>query len=251
MLVAIETYFLKALQTAFPSGVLLTSGPAAVPSTATSPILEVVASQFTFVPEKPSEGDTETPARSPAFEIRTQSFPTDGVVRDFSLPAEAIGDIVEVQAPPGRLVTRGDEYQVDGRTIRFYRPPAQLAPGVVVRLRGTRVRGYQQRFAGQADLVVRVWSRDRDTTDKLSRTVLSTVLVAAENLGILEAVDEKNPNISLRLLRARAAVPTLRRGFEATFYTAVVEIVLRGELEQSVTLGTAEEEGIIREVRKA
>lgn len=251
MLVAIETYFLKALQTAFPSGVLLTSGPAAVPSDANTPTLEVVASQFTFIPEKPAEGDTEAPARSPAFEFRMQFFPADGIVRDFVLPAEAKGDIVEVQAPPGRLLTRGDEYQVDDRTIRFYRPPAQLAPGVVVRLRGNRVRGYQQRFAGQADLFVRIWSRDRAKTDELSRSVLSTVLIAAENLGVLEAVDAKNPNITLRMLRARAAVPILRRGFEATFYTATVEIVLRGELEQCVALGAAEEEGIIREVRKA
>jgi hypothetical protein len=252
MLVAIETYFLKALKSVFPTGTTVTMGPAAIPGTSNVPLVEIVASRFSFVPEKTTEENSdEPPGRSPAFELRVQSFPTDGTMRDFVLPADATGEIVEVQAPPGRLLTRGDDYQIDGRTIRFYRAPAKATIGVSARLRGARVRGYQQRFAGQADVNVRIWTSERVRTDELSRTALATVLIAAENVGVLDASDPKTPSVTMRLLRASASLTAIRRNFESSFHTAVLEIVLRGELEQTVMLGAPEPEGIIREVLPA
>lgn len=251
MLAAIETYFLNALKSAFPTGATLGTGPSAPPSNAQLPFIEMVASRLSFVPEKPNAEEGEAPERAAVFDTQIQQFAADGAIRDFAIPDNLQGEIVEVQSPPGQLVTRGNDYFIEGKRVRFYKPPAPAAIAVIARIRGERVRGYQQRFTGRADAFVRVWAKDRAVADTLSRTVMSTVLVAAENIGILEVPSEKTPGATLRLLRATAAVAAIRRNFEASSHNVTLDLVLQGELEQNVVLGAPEQEGVIREVRQA
>lgn len=252
MLVAVESYFLNALKAAFATGPVITAGPSAGPSSDTESLIEIVASRLTLVPEKGAE-EGEPAGRSPAFCTRMHPFTADGKMDDFLLPADQTGEVVEVQSPAGHLMRRGDEYLVAGRAIRFYTPPAKGTDAVVVRVRGARARGYEQRLAGQIDLAIRVWAKERSRADDLARRALAAALIAATDLGILDGSDPATPAVSLRLLRAVTSLTGLGRAFAASgtkFHTTDLEFTLRGELEQTVALSAPEPEGIIREVRQ-
>lgn len=255
MLALVETYFLDALKAAFPSGASVTGGPFMGPSSRAAPLIEIVASALSFAGEGRDEPeDPADPAASaPAYITRTRRFASNGKSKDFALPADEAGEVIEVQSPPGLLRARGDDYLVEGKTIRFYTAPAKAAEAVVARLRGARARGYERRRPCVIDLCVRVWAEERARADELSRKALAAVLTAAPDMGVLDASDPTTSAVSVRLLRADLAFSALRRGVEtkgALFHYIDIELRLRGQLEQIVALGESEQEGIIREVRQ-
>jgi hypothetical protein len=252
MLPAVEAHFLSALGSVLPAGTSLTAGPSAGPSAGAVALVEVIASRLSLLP---AAGDERAGARNPAFLVLTHSFPSDGAARDFLVPEDVVGDVVEVESPPGRPLKRGDDYLVEGRGIRFYRPPARADVAVLARVRGERRRGYEQVEPCRIDLAVRVWANERGRADDLAAASLAAVLVAAEDLGNVDGGFTSQPAVRLRLLRAAAAMTALARSVDtlegALFHRADIELILRGDLEQIVTLGEPALEGVIREVRRA
>jgi hypothetical protein len=254
MLAAIETYFWNTLKTVFPTGTNVVAGPTAGPTTSMTTLVEIIASQLVFVPDEGEEKSAQPKGRGPAFHTQVLTFPGDGRNCNFLIPANETGDVIEVQSPRGRLVTRGDDYVIEGRTIGFYNAPAQRTDAVVARLRGARARGYEQKQMCQIDMDIRIWAKELAVADELARTALTKVLEAADNMGIVDASNAATPNVTMRLLRANASFKSLRHGLQSKspkWYTVNIDFVVRGELEQTLVLGEPEPTGIIREVRRS
>ena len=153
MLAALETLFLPALRTALGGDADLRGGPATAPAAGQPARLSLWAERLV---RDGSEGDD--PARDPvqaAWEGLVSADPSAPL--DFPLPEAARGDVAEVQSPPGHLLPPGDAWQLDGRTLRFFRAPA--GP-VRVSTRSEPVRGYRERRPGRVELSLRVWAAD-------------------------------------------------------------------------------------------
>lgn len=251
MLVAIESYFHDALRAAVPDTVEVTTGPSRGPGAEALPRVEVSASQLKL--ELP-QGEDLTAAREAAFFTHVQRWPSDGTRVDFLLPEKLPGQVVEVESPPGRPLRRGDDYTVEGRTVRCYRPPAAADVGVVAIVRGARAAGFLERRRCEVTLVTRAWGEDAHAADALLAGVLPAALIASGDLGNLDAGFPEDSGVRLRLLRPVVSLVALSRGLEqegdARAFRAQAEFLVRGELEQLVTLGEPEPEGLIREVRR-
>lgn len=251
MLVAIESYFHDALLAAVPDTVDVVTGPSRGPGPEATLRVEVSASSLKL--ELPP-GDDLAATREPAFFTQAQRWKTDGAKVDFVVPEQLGGQVVEVESPPGRSLRRGDDYTLDGRTVRLFRPPAAAEVGVVAFVRGARAAGFLERRRCEVSLSTRAWGQDAHAADTLLASVLPTTLVASSDLGNLDAGLPDDSGVRLRLLRPVVSLVGIIRGVEqvgdAVHYRAQADFLLRGELEQLVTLGEPEPEGIIREVRR-
>lgn len=247
MLAAIEAYFLRALQ--LPSNTTVLTGPCTGPSGDGSPVIEVAARRLSML----ADATNERPARNPAYRWSIQQFEGDGATRDFSLLQSATGQ-VEVSTSLGRAPRRGDDYLVENGWLHFQVPP-EKAVVVTARVRGASVRGYVQAQACRIDVAFRTWAGARTCTDELSRVVVGEVLRAVAELETLDGFASSWPEVSLRLQRVTASLAGIERSVEQAegrvFYCSTVELTLLGDLEQTVILGDAEPEGIIRAVRPA
>ncbi len=254
MLAAVESYFFNVLKTVFPTGTTISAGVTVGPTSPMTTLVEIIASQLVFVPDEGEEKSVQLQARGPAYFTRVLTFPGDAQNCNFEIPATETGEVIEVQSPRGRLVTRGNDYVVEGRKIGFYNAPGQRADAVVVHLRGARARGYEQKQTCQISLDIRTWAKEQAEADELARTALATGLIAAENMGIIEASNVSTPSVTMRLLRANASFQGLRHGLQSKspkWFATDIDFVVRGELEQMVVLGEPEPTAIIREVRRS
>ncbi|WP_164013164.1 hypothetical protein [Pyxidicoccus trucidator] len=251
MLVAIESYFHDALLAAVPDTVDVTTGPSRGPGAEATLLVEVFASGLKL--ELP-QGEDLAAQRETAFFTQVQRWKTDGKRVDFVVPATALGQVVDVESPPGRPLRRGDDYALEERTVRLYRPPASAEVGVVAFLRGERAAGFRERRRCEVSLVTRAWGRDAHAADTLLASVLPATLIASSDLGNLDAGLADDSGVRLRLLRPVMSLLGIQRSGEQrgeTFFCrAQAEFLLRGELEQLVTMGEPEPEGLIREVRR-
>ncbi|WPB72656.1 hypothetical protein KYC5002_26745 [Archangium violaceum] len=246
MLAAIEHHFLTALDAALADTVYLKTGPSTGPSPSMTELVEVFASRL-----EPSrlEGDSLTEGREPAFLTQVQRWTADGTTSDFEVPADVWGDVIEVQSPPGQPASRGDDYALEGRRVRFFRPPTGE---VVAILRGGPARGFQAKQLAEVSLSIVVWGGTIERTDELFGEVLAAALAATVGLGHFEAGLPANSGVRLRLLRPVAALTGITRGREKLgrkqLVCASAKLLLRGELEQTVALGTAEAQGLIEKI---
>lgn len=252
MLASIETFFHDALLSSLPEGVTVSTGPSSGPTGEVTQLLEVVAPSLKLA--LPESADL-TARREPAFHFGVHRWKANGKQRDFVLPAAAAGQVMEVESPPGYPLRRGDDYEVEGRTVRCYRPPAQAEVAVVARLRGARASGFLERAACDIPLILRAWSEEHGAADTLLSRALSTVLIAAAALGNLDDSASDGAGVRIRLLRPSVVLVGLTRDAELRqekhFFRAQAEFLIRGELEQLVAVGAPEPTGVIREVRQA
>lgn len=251
MLVAIESYFHDALRPAIPDEVDVATGPSRGPGADATLLVEVFASGLKL--DLP-QGEDLAALREPAFFTQVQQWKADGKRVDFVVPESVPGQVVEVESPPGRPLRRGDDYTLDGRTVRLYRPPAAADVGVVALLRGERATGFLERRRCELTLHTRAWAREAHAADTLLAAALPAALVATSDLGNLDAALPADSSVRLRLLRPVASLVGITRSAEllgdTVFFRAQADFLLRGELEQLVTLGEPEPQGIIREVRR-
>ncbi|NBD08296.1 hypothetical protein [Corallococcus silvisoli] len=254
MLVALESYFHDALRPAVPDAVEISTGPSLGPVAEAESLVEVCVSQLKL---EPLPGLDLAAQREAAYFAQVHRWASDGKKVDFELPAKALGQVAEVESPPGRPLRRGDDYVVDGRTVRFYQPPALADVAVVVFLRGARSAGFLERRRCELSLVIRAWARQSGAADPLLSAALAAALVASADLGNLDDsyASPADSGVRLRLLRPVMSLSGIHRSAETVaetpFFRAEAEFLIRGDLEQLVALGEPEAEGIIREVRKA
>ncbi|NOK17264.1 hypothetical protein [Corallococcus carmarthensis] len=251
MLVSVETFFHDALLSSLPDGVTVSTGPSLGPTPEVAQLVEVIASGLKLA--LPGSEDL-TVRREPAFLFGVHRWKANGTQLDFVLPDDVVGQVVEVESPPGYPLRRGDEYAVEGRTVRFYRPPAQADVAVVARLRGAQASGFLERASCDIPLVLRAWSQEPGAADRLLSSALTPVLIAATGMGNLDNAASEDSGVRIRLLRPSVVLVGLTRGAELLqekrFFRAQAEFLIRGELEQLIAVGAPEPTGIIREVRK-
>lgn len=256
MLAALENLLLPALRSAVGPTVEVSGGSAAAPPAGSNGRLTLFAARLIRQPVRPErdaghDADEPDESRDPAF------FGWQGVLGalagaplDFPLPAEADGELVEVQSPPGRLLGAGDAYLLDGRTLRFFRAPE--AP-VLARTRGAASAGYRARSAGRIELEVQAWEQDDAALDLLLAQSLAALLAAFENLDVIELTGAP-PRLGVRLLHPRLRLEALER--QPTPPTSggpggLLRCRIDGELELALTLGTPAPEGRIEAVELA
>jgi hypothetical protein len=218
------------------------------PAAGTQPRVTVAARSLSSRSGTPEQDPHD--AREPAF--FSQRFilePDAKKPLDFPLPAGAIGQVTEVHAIPGALLRPGDAYTVDGTTIRFY---AQPAGHVGVQMRGAHARGYVERTACQVDLEIQAWAKDVPTSDTLVATAVAITLKLFAEMDTLDFTAYEASDFVMRMLKPLARLTAIERGAAPVAGTdwahAVARIVLTGELELSLILGTPAAEGVIRHI---
>ncbi|WP_374247051.1 hypothetical protein [Zoogloea sp.] len=244
MLGPLEQLLRPALAAALPAGQDLLTGPAAAPRSGTGRVaLHALRLEF-----DPPVGADDMPIRDPAF-LGWQGTlaPRPGHPLDFPLPDAAPGELAEVHSPPGRVLAAGDAYLLDGRTLRFFQPPA--GP-VLARTRGARCAGYRERRSGWIDLELRVWTKDIAVADDLLARGLAAVLAALADINAIDLAGAP-PRLALRLTKPQVSLAGIARGLDPAapaWQLGVARCTLRGELELGLTLGTPAPEGRIGEV---
>ncbi|MCY1020989.1 hypothetical protein [Pyxidicoccus sp. MSG2] len=252
MLVSVETFFHDALRSALPDDIDVATGPSPGPKADVTQLVEVTAASLKLALP---EGADLTARREPAFHFGVHRWRANGKQVDFVLPEGALGQVVEVESPPGRPLRRGDDYLVEGRTVRFYRPPAQADVAVVALLRGASAPGFLERSPCDIPLIIRAWSQENGAADALLASALNAALIASSGMGNFDDPASDDSGVRIRLLRPSMVLVGLARGaellHEKQFFRAQAEFLIRGELEQLVAVGEPEPTGIIREVRRA
>lgn len=251
MLHAVQAHFIPALRPALAPAIAVLAGPAAepVPSDTSARVI-VTATRLALV--FPAGDDDPSASRGLVQFGAVHRWSGDGKTREFQVPDGLTGEVAELECPPGRPLVRGDDYAVDGRTLRLLRAPPVGQHNLLLRLRGGPARGYLDRRACAITLVVQVLSSDPAELAALSARVLAALLVAAAELPQLEAAPQDDLGVRLRLLRpvlswlgsTRAAVPT----GQTLLLRDTLEFALRGELEQRVVLGQPAPVGVIEKI---
>jgi hypothetical protein len=242
MLRALERYLQPLIQAALPNGTSVVTGPY-LPSGTGAVVLHAHTLR---VAPPPAEADDDEPGHV----VEHVTFPADGQTRDFALPQDATGELVEVESPPGTLVKSGDAYYLEGRTIRFYRAPAPAATAVRARLRGAEAAGYSRRQRCTVGLDLAVWAETMASADDRLAEVLQAALAALIAVPILETDPLAGAGVSLRILSPRVWLTGMRRAvqLEPELFHAHAELQLRAELDQMVAHGAPEPVGIIEQV---
>jgi hypothetical protein len=247
MLYALENLLVPALRATLPAAVGVAVGPPVEVPPASGERVDLIAADLR-VKVNPSE---PLEAREPTFLFQVQKWGADGTIKDFALPSEAKGEVFEVESPPGHPVRRGEDYAVDGKTLRFYRPPAAAATAVTATLRTGPATGFQERRPCTAQLSITTWGTDFPRTDHLLDQALSVVLATCVGLGTLEA-QGLEAGIRMRLLRPALVLEQIDRSQfkagEKWAPRAVARLRLEADLELVVALGTPEPEGIMEKI---
>jgi hypothetical protein len=249
MLYALENLLADALTTALPRTVKVRAGPGYAAPTKDQECVDVAAWGVESL--RPSSEASEA-GREPAFLTRQQRWDADGEARDFTLPEGVEGEVLEVESPPGHPMRGGEHYQVEGRTLRFYRPPAAGEGAVVATLRTGEAEGYHERRPCQGRLTVVAWADGFPRTDELLDQALAVVLRTSVDAGTLEA-RHLGDGVRLRLLSPTVALESVERTQEkvSTRLAPRAEARLRlwGHLELTVAVGPAEPASRIEELR--
>lgn len=174
-----------------------------------------------------------------------------GKETDFEVPDTLSGEISEVEAPPGHPATSGDDYVIDDRTVRFYRPPQKGTPGVAVYLRGDKARGYRDVHPCRIEVVLTAWAQSTEEADDLFGPAFSALLSVFVALPIIRTGPD-TIGVALRLLKPVAVPGSITRtlteinGTDFHRVTAVINVL--GDLEVVVALGQAQPESIIESI---
>jgi hypothetical protein len=196
-------------------------------------------------------GDDDAEGREAAFFSRSVELvasPADP--RRFELPPDATGVIGEVQSPTGHVLAPGDAFSVESGALLFNVAPA--AP-VRVSFRGERSLGYVERSAAQIEIEIGVRADSAEATDGLLSRALAAVLgvLAGRDVVDLSGADPAD-GLSLRLLRPIARLSQIDRDLESIettlWHRQIASVIVRGELELTLSLGAPAPTSTIREL---
>jgi hypothetical protein len=254
MLSAVETFYGKALQEALQStwpGLAVSLGPSLGPPASGERRVDVSAENLSLTPPK---GVERWELREPAWFSDEYRFPSDGKSQEFPLPEDVQGEVVEVESPPGHPLRRGDAYVLEGRVLRFYRPPEQAEVAVVVLVRGGRARGFIERCPCELVLALSAWGQVLAEVDSLLSAMVAKVLSASTRQGTLQGTVVPGSAVRFRLLQPEVSLQGFSRRRERAeaqdWLRARAFFLVRGELEQVVVVGQPEPVRLIREVER-
>lgn len=241
ILADLEQFLLSAVDAALPNDVTTFVGP-----WDSAPGVYIHARKLVLEPlgEDPPQGAT-------AHLVTIHGWPTDGSIVDFELPPELGQELLDVEAPPGFLATRGDHYFVDGRTLRFYRPPVAGNPGVRARVQGDPARGYRRRRRCTISLELCAIGAELVDVDAGLEVGLQASLIQLLDLPLLAS--GLHPNVHIRIQVSLSALQSIERERMPSQdqFRATAALELRGEIELIVASGTPEPVGIIESIEFA
>ncbi len=241
MLNRLEALLATPLATALGSAATLVVAAGDKPPEAQKPQLALLATRLTRAPAAP-DSDAAA-AREPAYASTMLTLTASATdARLFALPPGAASRVAEVQSPPGRLLPQADAWVADAAGLHLLQAPT--AP-VRALLRGTAVKGYQERWAARIDLGLVAWAQQPDTASDLLGQALAVVLGQLFELDLVD-LQEAPPDggLSLRLLKPSARLLQVDRGIAATgnvsWHRAAAQLQIDGELVQCLTMGVAD-----------
>lgn len=246
MLQAVQAHFLPALRAAHPQATSVAAGPAPEPVPGDSfprVVLTATRLALTFKPD-----DDPLDSRSSAHFAATHQWSGDGTTRDFTLPANIPGEIAELECPPGRALRSGDDYSVDGRTVRLMVAPRTGQQNLQARLRGGPARGFLDKRPCVVTLVADVWANGPAQLATTAARALAALLAASVDLPHLEATPHADLGVRVRLLRPTASWTATTRSEQRGLLRDTIELQLRGELEQLVAVDTPDPVGTIKSI---
>jgi uncharacterized ubiquitin-like protein YukD len=241
MLTVLENFLLIAVSPALPTTTKVVAGMMQPPSATECPLVNVIANKLQTL----SIANNDENKRNAAFFNQRINLTGDSKKLDFSLPNNVNGDILEVELTTGRLAKPRDDYWQDGQLLHFYQAPS-TAFSVLVKDKPAR--GYQELTPCTVNLSIEVWGDTLNTTDNLLSPALAATLTALTELDRIELARLDNAGFSLRLLKPIAELSGLERHptTNSTLFCSTAQLLLRGELEMTLALGTPAPQGIIQ-----
>jgi hypothetical protein len=249
LLALLENRLHGAVSEAVNKAVQVDCGPTLGPASDAEQVVEVAVRELKAT--IPSSGEEAIARRERARLSRTHTWDASGKQRNFTLPEDVRGEVAEVEAPPGHPVTTGDDYFLEGRTVRFYRPPAKGTPGVSATLHGDPSIGYSESHPCRILANLTVWAKTIKDADEILTRSFNAILAAFVDIGNISSPQDDS-GVSLRLLKPVAVPDSIERSREkigrSLFYRATAQIAVFGELELTVALGAEKPEAIIEEI---
>ncbi|MFO1432410.1 MAG: hypothetical protein U1F76_20090 [Candidatus Competibacteraceae bacterium] len=247
MLSTLEDYLLTALRQVHPAELTIRAGPSVPPATTDKQLLTVTAASLQVL--QPAADKEDNDRREPAYFTQRFELPANGKKINFKLPAKATGQLAAVESRPGKIAQPGDDYRLEGNTLKFYHAPEQK---VVVQLRGERARGYRETLPCRIAIELAAWAETAPQADKLLTPSIAAVLTAFIDLDVLELAQDDKTGIYLRLLKPVARIQSIERSAEpvaqAHYIRSLARLQLRGELELTLMLGAPPAVGVIEEI---
>lgn len=173
---------------------------------------------------------------------------------NFQLPTTAIGRVIEVLTPDGRLLARGNAYELDGDWLRFYNDPGT---NLQVGLRDQALRGYTEINPAKLTLCLSVTAPDEQQADKLlSQTLLATLAFFSERdvlpLYTSERLKADSTGLIVRLLKPKAHLDSVTSSIvadaNAQAYRLQAEVLVTAQLITALQMGTTEALGYIEAI---
>lgn len=243
MLTVLENFLLIAIRSALPKNTNVVAGIIATPLATECPLVNVVANKLQTL----SIANNDDNKRNAAFFNQRITLTGDGKKLDFSLPNNVSGDILEVELTTGRLAKPRDDYWQDGQILHFYQAPSAIFSILV---KGKPARGYQELTPCTVSLSIDVWGETLNTTDNLLSPTLAATLTALTELDRIELARVDDAGFSLRLLKPIAELSGLECNpkISNTLFCSSAQLLLRGELEMTLALGTPAPDSIIQTI---
>lgn len=250
MLALLEKKLHGAVKEALAGRVKVTCGPTTGPSSRTEH--KVVVEVRGFEASTASGGQEILAGRERAWRRRTHTWNASGTEKNFRLPEDVHGSVVEAQAPPGHPVLMGDDCFVDGAILRFYHPPPKGKPGVAAVLRGDPAKGYQESRTCRIEAGLTVWSKKMQDADRLFARSFNGLLAAFVDMGTIRAPRDDS-GVALCLTKPVAVPCSMERSREkigrAQFYRVTAAIAIFCALDICIALGAAEPNGRIQAIQ--
>jgi hypothetical protein len=256
MLSVIEDLIVAALRPVLPADLEVVAGAATAPAAAPGRVAVLVGPLTVQLPDAaadPIEG------REPAYAFRQQSLAHDAGAgaetgaeagtSAYALPANALPELTEVQSPPGRILRPGDDYGVDGRTIRFRYPPAAA---IAVLTRGAPAQGFRDTQPCQVDISLAAWATSIAAADAMAGSMLAAALGVFVRRDVIDLVTADAGGLLLRLLAPLARLASVERGEDtrdtARWPRTTIRLAVRGRLELMLAAEAREPEGVIQSI---
>lgn len=231
LLNALENLLASAAQARAPSRVKVTPGPLNRTARSTARCIALSVTEMTG-------GEAERGRPRARAEVR---LPSDGVKRDFLLPD---GELLEVEVPPGRFAWRGDDFELDGRTLRFYTAPP--AGELRAALGGDFIRGVSLSMPAELFFRVEAWSKDPLEAESMLLGATASVIEALE---VAEILSFGTVELGGRFLKPKVSLVKLDRMSEDGGQRSMADLRAKGTLELEIRTSEAQLESIIRAVR--
>ncbi|MEM7158039.1 MAG: hypothetical protein AAF799_34680 [Myxococcota bacterium] len=249
MLRPLEDLIIPPIDAVMPVSVSVLRGPYVVapPWPNSQRIISVYGRAIRTIEPTPSRDDD-----GPSFIINEETWDTDGIVDTFVLPPEATGSIFEVESPPGFPMRRGDDYLVDGDTIRFYRAPDVGAPGVLARLQAEATHGYTRRRPCIMELDIDIYGRFYEEVDLMLGASTQISLAAMARAPRFTFPPATDTTVLMRIIEARASVASLERAAitidAAPVFHAAIRLEIDGQLDLVVANGRPVDTSLIESI---